>query len=279
MARHRGLAFVLALAVILASAAPQAAASRQMTIVLKSGEKIRCELVDFDSRGFSVRVGGSERVIPAGEVAVIDLTGAPFRPAELDRVRQGQAIAVFHSGDILEGRLADIGGTDPMRMTFRTASGDRDVSSSELSRIYLSRWEGMPAGGGTTKPVEAPGLDQGGAGFAVPANPCWTSTGRAVRQGQWVTFVGTGEIQFSEDRGDIAGVAGARNGRLSAGAPIPGALVGALIGRVGNGRPFGIGNQVTPLAMPASGQLWLGVNDDHCADNRGQFKVEINIRR
>lgn len=278
MARHRGLAFVLALAVVLAAALP-AAASRQMTLVLTSGEKLRCELVDFDSRGFSVRVGGNERLIPAGEVAVIDLTGAPFRPAELDRVRQGQAIAVFHSGDILEGRLADIGGTDPMRMTFRTASGERDISSSELSRIYLSRWEGMPAGGGTTKPVEAPGLDQGGPGLAVTANPCWTNTGRSVRQGQWVTFVGTGEIQFSADRGDIAGVAGARNGRLSAAAPIPGALVGALIGRVGNGRPFGIGNQVTPLAMPASGQLWLGVNDDHCADNRGQFKVEINIRR
>jgi hypothetical protein len=31
--------------------------------------------------------------------------------------------------------------------------------------------------------------------------------------------------------------------------------------------------------MPATGQLWLGVNDDHCEDNRGQFKVQINVLR
>ena len=277
MARYVGIA--LALGIMLLAAAP-AGAGPQVTLLLKSGEKVRCELVDLGGVGFTVRIGGAEQQIPAGNVAVIDFSGAPFRPAELERVRQGQAIAVFHSGDVFEGRLTDIGGTDPLRMTFSGAGGTRDITSGELSRVYLSRWEGMPAGGGaTTLPGEAPGLAPGGAGFAVPANPCWTSTGRAVRQGQWVTFVGTGEIQFSADRGDIAGVAGARNGRLSAAAPIPGALVGALIGRVGNGRPFGIGDQVTPLAMPASGQLWLGVNDDHCADNRGQFKVEINIRR
>jgi len=102
---------------------------------------------------------------------------------------------------------------------------------------------------------------------------------RSVRQGQRVTFLGTGEIQLSADPNDIAGVAGARNGRLSAGAPIPGALVGALIGRIGNGRPFGIGNQTVALTMPASGQLWLGINDDNCPDNRGQFKVQINFLR
>jgi hypothetical protein len=31
--------------------------------------------------------------------------------------------------------------------------------------------------------------------------------------------------------------------------------------------------------MPASGQLWLGINDDNCGDNRGQFRVQINILR
>jgi hypothetical protein len=58
---------------------------------------------------------------------------------------------------------------------------------------------------------------------------------------------------------------------MSPGAPIPGALAGALIGRVGNGQPFAIGDQTIALPMPAAGQLFLGINDDHCADNRGQF--------
>jgi hypothetical protein len=269
---------VALLTVSIFAAAP-AWAAPTVTLVLTSGEKVRCELVDLGGVGFTVRVNGADRQIPAADVAVIDFTGAPFRPAELERVRQGQAIAVFHSGDVFEGRLADIGGTDPLRMTFSTNGGTRDVSSNELSRVYLSRWQGMPGTGAVTQPGEAPNLDQGGAGLTVPANPCWTNTVRSVRQGQRVTFVGTGEIQLSADANDIAGVAGARNGRLSAAAPIPGALVGALIGRIGNGRPFGIGDQVVPLTMPASGQLWLGINDDHCADNRGQFKVEISVRR
>jgi hypothetical protein len=274
---RQSIALGVLMAVLLAAAPAWAAPT--VTLVLKSGEKVRCELIDLGGVGFTVRVGGANRQIPAGDVAVIDFSGAPFRPAELERVRQGQAIAVVHSGDVFEGRLTDIGGNDPLRMTFATAGGTRDVNSSELSRVYLSRWDGMPGTGAVTQPGEAPKLDQGGAGITVPANPCWTSTGRSVRQGQRVAFVGTGEIQFGENRADIAGVAGARNGRLSAAAPIPGALVGALIGRVGNGRPFGIGDQVVPLTMPATGPLWLGINDDHCADNRGQFKVEVSVRR
>jgi len=274
----QSIALGVLVAVLLAAAPAWAAPT--VTLVLKSGEKVRCELIDLGGGGFAVRVSGADRQIPTGDVAVIDFTGAPFRPAELDRVRQGQALAVFHSGDVFEGRLTDIGGTDPLRMTFSTGGGTRDVNSSELSRVYLSRWEGMPGStGAVTQPGEAPNLEQGGAGMTIPANQCWTNTMRSVRQGQRVTFLGTGEIQLSADPDDIAGVAGARNGRLSASAPIPGAIVGALIGRVGNGRPFGIGNQTVALPMPASGQLWLGINDDHCPDNRGQFKVQINILR
>jgi hypothetical protein len=273
---------LIAVGLLMASflAAAPAWAAPTVTLVLRSGEKIRCELVDLGGGGFAVRVNGADRQIPAADVAVIDFSGAPFRQAEIERVRQGQAIAVFHSGDVFEGRLTDIGGTDPLRMTFAAGGGTRDINSSELARVYLSRWQGMPAGGTATQlPAEVPPTAPGGAGLAVPASQCWTNTLRSVRQGQRVTFLGTGEIQLSADAGDIAGVAGARNGRLSANAPIPGALVGALIGRIGNGRPFGIGDQRVALAMPAAGQLWLGINDDHCGDNRGEFRVQINILR
>ena len=273
MAKRLTLAFLMA-AVLAVSASVWAAPT--VTLILKSGDKVRGQLIDLGGGGFTIRAGGGDQNIATDEVAVIDFTGAPFRPAELARVRQGQALAVFHSGDMLEGRLVDIGGNDPLRMTFRTPSGNRDVNSSELSRIYLSRWEGMPAESGATT---LPGLDQGGAGTTIPANPCWTNTGRSVRQGQRVTFDGSGEIQLSGDPKDIAGVAGSRTGRKSTSAPLPAALAGALIGRVGNGRPFGIGDQKTALSMPQTGQLFLGINDDHCDDNRGQFKVQINILR
>jgi len=47
-----------------------------------------------------------------------------------------------------------------------------------------------------------------------------------------------------------------------------------LIGRVGNGQPFAIGAE-TDVTMPASGRLYLGVNDDYVRDNTGDFIVEM----
>ena len=64
----------------------------------------------------------------------------------------------------------------------------------------------------------------------------------------------------------------------SSGAPLPRALAGALIGRIDNGLPFGIGD-LTSITAPASGLLYLGTNDDNVSDNTGQFQVVISLGR
>jgi len=74
---------------------------------------------------------------------------------------------------------------------------------------------------------------------------------------------------------DNASSAGSLAQKYVTGAPLPHALAGALIGRIDNGAPFGIGNQ-TSLTMPATGTLYLGVNDDTVSDNSGQFQVVIS---
>ena len=48
-----------------------------------------------------------------------------------------------------------------------------------------------------------------------------------------------------------------------------------LIGLVGKGEPFAIGESAQPVTMPVSGRLYLGVNDDHVPDNSGNFVVRI----
>ena len=53
---------------------------------------------------------------------------------------------------------------------------------------------------------------------------------------------------------------------------------GALIGRVGNSQPFGIGDQAS-VPMPFDGVLYLAVNDDGLTDNAGAFTVMINRQR
>jgi hypothetical protein len=51
---------------------------------------------------------------------------------------------------------------------------------------------------------------------------------------------------------------------------------GSLIARIGNSAPVPIGAHRSSRA-PASGELLLGVNDDHVADNRGQYRVTVTV--
>jgi hypothetical protein len=96
-----------------------------------------------------------------------------------------------------------------------------------------------------------------------------------VRKGQTITFATSGEVQLSDDANDIANPDGSKNARYATGAPIRNVLAGALIGRIGpNGQPFAIGNQ-SSIVAPAAGILYLGVNDDGFADNKGMFQVVI----
>ena len=261
---------------ILMAAAASLAAAAPVTLILKSGDRVSGELIDLNASGFVVRVREAEQRFAAGDVAAIAFGDAQMPAAETSRIQEGRAFVVLNSGNTFYGSLADIGGTSPLRLSFRTPDGDRELTSDQVARIYFASWQGMP--GSTGSQTDA-ALEPGGAGMIIPANPCWTNTGRSVRRGQRVTFNGSGEIQLSADANDIACVSGSRTGRTSPNAPLPAALAGALIGRIGNSRPFGIGDQKIALGMPAAGQLFLGINDDHCGDNRGQFKVEINILR
>jgi hypothetical protein len=242
------------------------------TLVLRSGEKVSGQLVDMDGSGFTVQVAGNSRQIRTGDVAVIDFNGSgDLSPDDWNKVGGGQAV-LLRNGQAVTGQLHDIGGTAPLRITFKTGSGERTFSSSEVGRIVLARPSGgsVGTGGGTGA---TPGVPEG-QGIAVPGTSAWTPSGVVVRQGEVMRFATTGEVRLSSDANDIAGSAGARSQRMAPGAPLPRNFVGALIGRVANGEPFPIGDQ-TSVTMPAGGQLFLGINDDHLADNAGGFRVNI----
>ena len=114
-----------------------------------------------------------------------------------------------------------------------------------------------------------------GTTITVSGQQAWTPTGITVTKGQTLTFSTTGEVQLSADANDKASSAGSVTGRYAQRSALPRVLAGALIGKIGNGQPFGIGNQAS-FAAPASGQLFLGVNDDSFGDNQGSFQVTIS---
>jgi hypothetical protein len=109
----------------------------------------------------------------------------------------------------------------------------------------------------------------------VKASDRWTSTGISVRDGDVIRIESAGTVQLSADGADTSSPGGAGSGRRAPSAPMPDRPIGALIARIGNGPALFLGADST-LRANASGQLSLGVNDDHLADNRGEFRVRID---
>ena len=110
----------------------------------------------------------------------------------------------------------------------------------------------------------------------VPANQQWTPTGIRVNFGDKLQLQISGQITLSANNPkDVAIPQGSLLQRRAASSPMPTVLAGALIGRIDNGQPFGIGN-LSSIAAPASGMLYLGINDDVVTDNTGQFTVMIS---
>jgi hypothetical protein len=262
-------------------------AQESATLVLRSGERISGQLSDFGGVGFTIHVNGKDRQVPSSDVAIVDFSGRPMADADWARFSEGKHILWLTNGQTVTGQFFDIGGRTPLNITLRTDEGDRHFSSRDVMRIVLARTDNaVAATTGTRAPAPTPAAAPAktpapatGIGIVVPAQQGWTNTGIAVRRGEWVTFNTTGEIRLTTDAADVAGAAGSAANRTAANAPLPGTPVGALIGRVGIGpvsssQPFVIGNQ-SRVQMPAAGVLFVGINDDHLADNAGEFRVEI----
>lgn len=110
----------------------------------------------------------------------------------------------------------------------------------------------------------------------VRADRDWTRTNIVVREGEQISFRARGSIVWSTKYGESTDPDGAR---VEAGyfRPLSDAGVGALIGRVGE-QVFYIGSMRSGNA-PASGELFLGINDDKFSDNEGYFTVDIRSER
>ena len=140
----------------------------------------------------------------------------------------------------------------------------------------LSRRE-LPA---STTAGNAGAVGTTGRSFVIDAQTRWTDTGINVRAGEYISINAQGTIQMSTDTNDIADPWGARSGRKAGSSPVPTMPAGGLIAMISGAAPVFVGNRTdTRIRMPATGRLYLGVNDDHLPDNRGEFRVTITVER
>jgi hypothetical protein len=254
-------------------------------------------------QNLNLRVNGQPRAVPIGDVVLIDFggDGRNVSGEEISKVNSANGgYVVMKNGEQFNASLRDLTG-DPLTAIF---SNGRRTGLGEVARIYFGSVNNVPgfpqAQNNQTATATNPNEDTRGLGrgrgrgrggrdayldrsaapenarsVVVPANVQWTNTGFNVSRGQYLRFEPSGEIRLSTNGEDIARPAGALSARRADRATIPSIPVGALIGRVGNGQPFSIGDTTNAFDMPDSGRLFLGVNDDHVDDNSGNFVVKV----
>jgi hypothetical protein len=274
--------------------AASADAQEQATVLKRDGSRVsgRFEAWNRNTNTLYIRVSlGDQRIIPLGEAAMFEVNGsAENMPAgELETARSGDHVLILRAGDVIRGRLLNIEGglgsgkeDEPRILSFKpNDAAERRVRFSEVRRLYFGNYPEslMPRAPAAAAPPPAAADPAPPGSVRVAANAGWVSTGFTVTRRDRVQFTTEGQVQLSGDSDDKAGSAGSLRGRYAANAPAPTLLAGALIGRIGNGPPFAIGNQTEFLPMSGDGVLSLAVNDDSVADNQGEFVVAIRITR
>jgi len=266
-----------------------AVAQEQVTVVQRDSTRFsgRFEAWSRQNNQIYVRVTqNDQRKVQLGDVLLFEVGGAAenLPAAETDAARGGDHVLVLTSGEIIRGRLLNIEGgegsdtpNEPRVVSFKPSSGnERRARMSEVRRLYFGNYPQSA----TSAASGSPGTSAPSGAIRVAANQRWVSTGLVLSRGDQVQFESSGEIVLSGDAEDKAGTAGSMRGRLAPGAPMPQALAGALIGRVGNSAPFAIGNMTGALTPPGQGgELVLGVNDDELGDNQGAFMVTVRVIR
>lgn len=140
----------------------------------------------------------------------------------------------------------------------------------------LTRAEYAATGGNAGAGTAGTASGAGSQVVHVNALARWTDAVLEVRAGDVITFDASGSITMSDNAADTALPAGSTTGRRAPDAPILNQLAGGLLARIDGYGPIWVGARRT-LTAPVAGRLYLGVNDDHLPDNRGEFLVTVGI--
>jgi hypothetical protein len=152
----------------------------------------------------------------------------------------------------------------------------RSVIATAAMSVVLGSTMGASAAAAQDAPAD-------GVITSVVPSQAWTATGVMVTAGTDVAIRAEGSIHFGQPPIDLMAPAGLPWGPqceavAGAGAPwvVPGLDCYALIGRIGSGEPFVIGNGAT-IDAAADGELMLAANDDNFADNSGAWSATVSV--
>ncbi|MFZ3264344.1 MAG: hypothetical protein WA172_10115 [Terriglobales bacterium] len=113
----------------------------------------------------------------------------------------------------------------------------------------------------------------GGPEVVVPGNQAWTDTGTFVNADEEIAITASGGVSMGAGWAPYPPAGGPQT-CSGGGFPAPQFQCWSLIGRVGDGPIFYVGDG-TRLHAPSSGELLLGVNDNILGDNTGNWVANI----
>jgi hypothetical protein len=276
---------VIATALVVCAGVYAFAAAERATFILTDGERKSGTIASHGGQNENLINGhlnlaeqnGTDLTFPVDQVAVIDFAGGTPPPAELSKLGAGQLL-VLRDGNVAAGRLVNM--TNGDTLIWDHENGQRQqFAIRDVSRVYLNPTIARSVYNATGTASNAAVATTGqtataGVPVRVDARQAWTDTGITVNAGDRVVFNASGQIQFGQSAGQTSDPNG-NPAEHRANYPLPSVPVGALIGKVGNSAPFGIGTQTQPLGMPASGRLMLGINDNELGDNSGFYTVTV----
>jgi uncharacterized membrane protein len=116
---------------------------------------------------------------------------------------------------------------------------------------------------------------------SVVSSRVWTDTGVTVKPGDLVDIRAAGRIHFGGppiDQMAPPGIPWDRCTQIEGGTgwPAPRLACWSLIGRIGTEPTFEIGD-ARAFRAPRGGQLFLGINDNHLADNSGAWSATVRV--
>lgn len=136
----RGAAFAAALGF----AAPAVAGGHDVTLLLKSGERVTGELASLDGSNVDVKdTDGEHHAVSVSEVVLMDFLGGArlANRSEIDQARGGAGhLVVLYDGTTRSGHVVDIvdeGGAEAV-VVFDSTDGRRDqIPLNDVNRLYL----------------------------------------------------------------------------------------------------------------------------------------------
>jgi hypothetical protein len=299
MARHG----ILAIALAIGLGGLVLSAQGRATFVLTNGERVSGTLATRGTMNGNQLVlavpGEPDRIFRNGEVAVIEFGGGSPGANELSALPRGGQMIALRNGETRVGSLVNIAGNT---VRWQDQGGaTQGIALRDVARIFLNPRSarnaysnpgsdsrsnsGYNSGNGSgydSRSANQYGRNRSYGSSRDPnslASPIdvtgqtpWTDSGIDVTRGDSLRFDAQGQVTFGGDA--LAGPAG---GPLKGQHyPVQSAGVAALIGKVGsNGSPFLIGDNRNAISMPATGRLFLGINDDVFNDNSGSYKVTV----